>query len=148
MFTRLLSHMSLMSKYGNYSFTTDLTSNERREIGQFCLDYCLKTIGLPKRKHVPKFSIVKGRTSGTYGIYNPENETIYVYYDECKSVGNLINTFIHEFTHHTQNLKNYDSLLQKVGYRNHPLEVEACRNAKEHKQTCLELFRKYKMSYE
>ena len=125
-----------MSKYGNYSFTTDLTSNERREIGQFCLDYCLKTIGLPKRKHVPKFSIVKGRTSGTYGIYNPENETIYV------------NTFIHEFTHHTQNLKNYESLLHKVGYRNHPLEVEACRKAKEHKQTCLELFRKYKMSYE
>jgi hypothetical protein len=135
-----------MSKYGNYSFTTELTSNERREIGQFCLEYCIRNISLPKRKRVPKFSIVKGKESGTYGHYFSDKETICVYYDECKSIGNLISTFIHEYTHHTQNLKNYQSILYKVGYRNHPMEIQANQLAKEHKQKCLELFRKYKMS--
>ena len=143
---RISIHLKLMSKYGNYCYTTDLTNSERREIGEFCLDYCLHNIGLPKRKSIPKFSIVKGKESGTYGHYLSDEETIRVYYDECKSVGNLISTFIHEYTHHIQNLSKYDSILEKVGYRNHPMEIEANENAREHKQTCLELFRKYKMS--
>jgi len=135
-----------MAKYGHYSRVTDLSRSERRDLAQFCLDYCIENIGLPKRKSIPKFTIVKGKSVGTYGQYY--DNKIYVYYNECKTVGSFISTFIHEYTHHTQNLKNYDKVLSRVGYENHPLEIEANEVAKEYKQDCLEQFRKYIMSYE
>lgn len=144
--SRIIDYCNVMSKYGHYSHVTDLSRSERRELAQFCLDYCLENIGLPKRKPIPKFTIVKGKVQDTFGMYH-ENK-IYVYYNECGTVGKFISTFIHEFTHHTQNLKNYDKILSRVGYENHPLEIEANEVAKEYKQDCLEQFRKYIMSNE
>lgn len=135
-----------MAKYGHYSHVTELTRNERADLAQFCLDYCLQNIGLPKRKRVPKFSIVKGKRDNILGMYL--DNKIYVYYDRCGTVGQFISTFIHEYTHHTQNLKSYDKVLSRVGYENHPQEIEANEVAKEYKQDCLERFRKYIMSYD
>lgn len=135
-----------MSKYGSYSYSSDLTRQERREIGEFCLDYCIHNIGLPRHKRIPKFSITKGKGDGTYGLYFSDTKTICVYYTECKSVGDIVDTFIHEYIHHIQNLRSYNTLLREYGYRNHPLEVEAVRIAKEHRRKCLEQFRKFKMS--
>jgi hypothetical protein len=137
----------MMSKYGYYSYSEDLTTAERRELGEFCLQYCINNIGLPKRKGLPKFSMIKGRSPhGYYGMYYSEKKTICVYYNECKSVGNMVDTFIHEYTHHIQNLRDYNKILEMVGYRKHPMEIEANENAKLHRSKCLELFRKYKMS--
>jgi len=144
--SRIIDYCNVMSKYGHYSHVTELTRSERRELAQFCLDYCLENIGLPKRKPIPKFTVVKGKVQGTYGMYL--DNKIYMYYNECGTVGKFISTFIHEFTHHTQNLKNYDKILSRVGYENHPLEIEANEVAKEYKQDCLEQFRKYIMSNE
>ena len=144
--SRIIQYCSVMSKYGHYCHVTELTRSERRDLAKFCLDYCIENIGLPKRKSIPKFTIVKGKSVGTYGQYH-ENK-IYVYYNECGTVGQFISTFIHEYTHHTQNLKNYDKVLSRVGYENHPLEIEANEVAKEYKQDCLEQFRKYIISYE
>ena len=42
----------------------------------------------------------------------------------------LIQTIIHEYTHYTQNLKNYKVLYSMFGYDNHPQEVEARKNEK------------------
>jgi len=144
--SRIIEYCNVMAKYGHYSRVTDLSCSERRDLAQFCLDYCIENIGLPKRKSTPKFSIVKGKLVGTYGQYH--DNKIYVYYNECKTVGYFIFTFIHEYAHHTQNLKNYDKVLSRVGYENHPLEIEANEVAKEYKQDCLEQFRKYIMSYD
>ena len=146
--SRIIDYCNVMSKYGHHSHVTDLSRSERKELAQFCLEYCLVNIGVSKRKGIPTFSIVKGKTVGTFGQYCPVKKKVYVYYDECKTVGKFISTFIHEFTHHTQDLKNYDKILSRVGYENHPLEIEANEVAKEYKQDCLERFRKYIMSYE
>ena len=128
-------------KYNNYASVTELTNKERRGLAQFCLDYCIDVLGQPKKKGIPTFSIVKTNKE-YYGQYASEFEKIYVYYNQCKTVGQFISTFIHEYTHHTQNLNKYEKVLSKVGYSNHPQEIEANDMAKLYKQSCLELFRK------
>jgi hypothetical protein len=128
-------------KYNNYASVIDLTNKERRVLAQFCLDYCIEVLGQPKKKGIPTFSIVKTNKE-YYGQYASEFEKIYVYYNQCKTVGQFISTFIHEYTHHTQNLNKYEKVLSKVGYSNHPQEIEANDMAKLYKQSCLELFRK------
>ena len=141
MFERLISSMENRIKYNNYASVIDLTNKERRDLAQFCLDYCIEVLGQPKKKGIPKFSIVKTNKE-YYGQYASEFEKIYVYYNQCKTVGQFISTFIHEYTHHTQNLNKYEKVLSKVGYSNHPQEIEANDMAKLYKQSCLELFRK------
>jgi hypothetical protein len=38
----------------------------------------------------------------------------------------LIKTFIHEYVHHLQPIKNsYKKLLESHGYKKHPMEIEA-----------------------
>ena len=141
MFERLISSMENRIKYNNYASVTELTNKERRDLAQFCLDYCIEVLGQPKKKGIPTFSIVK-TDKDYYGEYSGELEKIYVYYNQCKTVGQFISTFIHEYTHHTQNLNKYEKVLSKVGYSNHPQEIEANDMAKLYKQSCLELFRK------
>ncbi len=67
--SRIIKRIEVMSKYGHHSLMTDLTRSERRELGQFCLDYCKMNVGYKRHKGLPKFSIVKGRVEGTYGEY-------------------------------------------------------------------------------
>lgn len=141
MFIQLISHIENRIKYNNYSSVINLTNKERRDLAKFCLEYCIEVIGQPKKKGIPKFSIVK-TDKEYYGQYNSEHENIYVYYNQCKTIGQFISTFIHEYTHHTQNLNKYDKVLSKVGYDNHPKEIEANNMAKLYKQPCLEAFRK------
>ena len=133
--------MENRSKYNNYASVIDLTKKERRVLAQFCLDYCIDVLGQPKKKGIPTFSIVK-TDKDYYGQYDGETEKIYVYYNQCKTIGQFISTFIHEYTHHTQNLNKYEKVLSKVGYSNHPQEIEANDMANLYKQSCLELFRK------
>lgn len=142
--SRIIKRIEVMSKYGHHSLMTDLTRSERRELGQFCLDYCKMNVGYKRHKGLPKFSIVKGRVEGTYGEYC--DNYILVYYNECNTVGKFLHTFIHEYTHHLQDLRSYDKLLSKVGYDNHPLEIEANEVADEYKQDCLVQFRKLKIN--
>lgn len=142
--SRIIKRIEVMSKYGHHSLLTDLTNAERRELGQFCLDYCRMNVGYKKHKGLPKFSIVKGRVEGTYGQYFTNK--IFIYYNECGSVGKFVDTFIHEYTHHLQDLRSYQKVLSKVGYNNHPLEIEANETARKYKQDCLEQFRKLKIN--
>ena len=141
MFERLISSMEKRIKYNNYASVMELTNKERRDLAQFCLNYCIKVLGQPKKKGIPTFSIVKTE-SPYYGQYDGTIEKIYVYYNKCGTIGQFISTFIHEYTHHTQNLNKYEKVLSKVGYSNHPQEIEAEYMAKLYKQSCLELFRK------
>lgn len=134
----------IMSKYGHYSDINKLKISERRELGTFCLNYCVDMFGVPKYKGIPKVSIIKGKEKDLWGEY--DNRKIIIYYNECRNIGTFILTFIHEYIHHTQYFNNveYDRLLKKHGYDEHPLEVEADKYADIHKQKCLNEFREYK----
>ena len=136
----IIGNIMTRVKYNSYASVTDLTTKERRDMATFCLQYCIDTFGKP-RKGIPTFSIVN-KKNDCYGEYDATFKKIIIYYVQCKTIGQFINTFIHEYTHHTQNLVSYNRILSKVGYDSHPQEIEANRMGKLHKQSCLESYRK------
>jgi hypothetical protein len=141
MFEKLLNLITGKQKYGAYSSVTDLTNQERRKLAEFCREYCMEVIGVPRKKGIPSFSIVKTNKE-YYGEYCSERERIFVFYNNCGTIQKFVETFIHEYVHHTQNLTKYDKWLSKYGYDDHPLEVEAREVAKKYRGHCLESYRK------
>lgn len=141
MFEGLLRFIGINQKYGAYSSVMDLTNQERRKLAEFCREYCMEYLGVPRKKGIPSFSIVKSNKD-YFGEYCSENERIFVYYNQCGTIQKFVDTFIHEYTHHTQNLNKYDKLLSKFGYDDHPLEVEARETARKYRGHCLESYRK------
>lgn len=141
MFEKLLHFIGINQKYGAYSSVMELNNQERRKLAEFCREYCMEVLGVPRKKGIPSFSIIKTNKE-YYGEYCPEQERIFVYYNNCGTIQKFVDTFIHEYTHHTQNLNKYDRLLSKYGYDEHPLEVEARDTAKRYRQHCLESYRK------
>ena len=65
-------------------------------------------------------------TDGLYGYYCPINNHIHVSVGECKTLGRLTSTFIHEYTHYLQPVRTkYLKSLKEHGYWDCPFEVEA-----------------------
>jgi len=63
---------------------------------------------------------------GFYGFYCPSVNHIRICINECKTVGRLTSTFIHEYTHYLQPVTTkYASANAEFGYWNNPFEVEA-----------------------
>jgi len=55
----IISYMNKMSKYNNYASVTELSRKERRDLAQFCLDYCIKVLGQPKKKGIPRSVLLR-----------------------------------------------------------------------------------------
>lgn len=67
------------------------------------------------------------------GEYDPFEHAIYIYVCNCKTVGELVKTLIHEYTHSTQRvMTEYQKMYKKYGYQNHPLEIAANEAEKRH----------------
>lgn len=141
MFEGLLRFIGINQKYGAYSSVVELSHQERRKLAEFCLEYCMDVLGVPRKKGIPTFSVIKTKKE-YYGEYCPEKEHIFIYYNNCGTIQKFVDTFIHEYTHHTQNLNKYDRLLSKYGYDEHPLEVEAREMGRRYRGHCLESYRK------
>ena len=55
----------------------------------------------------------------------------------------LTSTIIHEWTHSKQNIiGKYNKLLKKFGYKNHPMEIEACETEKKWNRKALNYMKK------
>ena len=81
------------------------------------------------------------------GLYYFYNKTITLYIGEQTTVYDLVNTIIHEYTHHLQMISNkdsveYDTLLKTCGYDNHPMEVEARTIADKYNDACYDFLAK------
>ena len=141
MLERLITRVENYLKYNTYSSVVSLSNKERKKLGKFCLNYCIENVGTHRSKGNPSVIIVNKKKS-YYGEYCNSSQKIYVYYSECETIGKFINTFIHEYTHHTQNLKSYNKILSKLGYNDHPMEIEANGMAQKYTQQLIESFRK------
>ena len=86
--------------------------------------WCVKNLGY-KKGLVIEITKQKFWTKPCFGGYDEINRHLYVYTNRCDDIGDLIKTILHEYTHHLQDLRNYDKLLKKYGYDNHPHELEA-----------------------
>lgn len=109
----------------------DLTVRKLRDITKLILSWCENNIGISKyRPYTPDFSIQKMRSkySPTIGIYDSDQSKIIIYRHQTKTIKDFIKVVIHEYTHHTQDLRNYNKVLKEVGYNDHPNEIEAEKN--------------------
>lgn len=90
---------------------------------------------------------VKRRTSLSVMVYNNINRRVYGQYCErnnwmtiniimCNNVKDIIKTTIHEYTHFSQDLKEYALMNKKVGYDNNPFEIEARFNEDTYYTNC------------
>lgn len=62
--------------------------------------------------------------------------TIIIYPLYHKNIGEIIETVLHEFTHHWQFMSHYKRLEKEHGYDNHPFEIEANLVSAEHRLEC------------
>lgn len=115
-----------MAKIYLNSRTSKIGRNETVRIAEMALRWCRRHLGINKRKqYKPIWSIRKSSewTKHTNGEYDPVDNEILVYWDNCDTIGELIRTCIHEWTHQLQ------PILTRYGkytdYRTNPYEVEA-----------------------
>jgi len=100
---------------------------EAVRIANFVLRWCRRELGVNKRKkYYPLWYIVKGE-EGLCGEYDHDENEVYVYWDQCDDVRELISTCIHEWTHQLQPIRT--KYFKYPGtYSRNPYERAACRN--------------------
>ena len=76
-------------------------------IANMALRWCRRNIGINPRKHwLPAWYVIKSplddNVCGEYDCYDNE---VFIYWDKCDDVRELINTCIHEWTHQMQPIR-------------------------------------------
>lgn len=105
--------------------TSDMTSPQIRGVVGQTISWCEKNLGTkPSRQGSLKFKVISGKIPA-YGAYDYRNNTIFIYRNHTSDVKMVVRTVLHEYTHFLQNLRHYNLVLSRVGYTNHPQEVES-----------------------
>ena len=102
------------------------------------LEFCFTTFGYSL--YQPHYPIIKidynNKLKGMLGEYDGDENTISINLKYHKSVVELCSTVIHEFIHYLQNMDRYNKLYKKVGYNDHPFEIEATELSNHWKKEC------------
>jgi hypothetical protein len=138
---------SLYNMFKLYSPTplSRFTKKELRTIAITCQEYCETNMGINKRHKTPlKIRLVKNPYSDIcHGDYCPHENTVRLFHDEIKNLGEFTSAFIHEYTHSLQPIKTkYTKLMKQYGYHKHPHEIEAYNNETLHNRKALTYIRK------
>lgn len=96
-------------------------------IGKQIEKWCRSNMGINGRKKYDPIityykSLDEDEDMGEYRYWDNE---IIIYYNNCRTVENLIRTIIHEWQHQLQPMGKYERMLDDVGYEEHPFELEA-----------------------
>ena len=106
--------------------TDALTKKQIKKVLSFCSQWCYENMGVNNRKRSDLTYSYGSDTDGFFGYYCPINNHIHVSVGECKTLGRLTSTFIHEYTHYLQPVRTkYLKSLKEHGYWDCPFEVEA-----------------------
>lgn len=102
---------------------------EAVRIANMAVRWCRRHMGINKRKkYSPVWTVCKSYEGDddTHGEYDPEDNEIYIYWNNCNTVSEIIGTAIHEWTHQLQPvLKHYNKYKD---YNSNPYELEARHN--------------------
>lgn len=72
-------------------------------IANMALRWCRREFGINNRKkYEPTWSVWRGIEPDLCGEYDHDENCVYVYWDQCVDVNELIATCIHEWTHQLQ----------------------------------------------
>ena len=124
-----------------------LTDKQLTNLLRISLQYCTYTFGINKRKKTKLQLEVFDRMFGDKkcaGCYDPIKNTITLFLQPIKTVGELLRTFVHEYTHYLQPCRSkYMKLYEIHGYNNHPFEIEAYQMEKTHGIKLLNVVKKH-----
>jgi hypothetical protein len=96
-------------------------------IANMVLRWCRTNMGINKRKKFePIWSVVKGYDTDC-GAYDADDNEVWIYWDQCSDVRELINTCIHEWTHQLQPIRT-KYYKYPGSYSRNPYERQARRN--------------------
>jgi len=96
-------------------------------IANMVLRWCRTNMGINKRKKFdPIWSIVKGYDNDC-GAYDADDNEVWIYWDQCSDVRELINTCVHEWTHQLQPIRT-KYYKYPGSYSRNPYERQARRN--------------------
>jgi len=99
------------------------------------LRWCKRHLGVNKRKKFePIWSVVKGYDTDC-GAYDADDNEIWIYWDQCEDVRELIATCIHEWTHQLQPIRT-KYYKYPGSYSRNPYEREARRNEDKYTKEC------------
>ena len=103
------------------------TRKEVLRIGRQAERWCRDNMGINgRKKYQPVIAYYKSMEGDNdMGEYRYWDNEIIVYYNNCRTVSNLIRTIVHEWQHQLQPMTKYEKIHNEVGYDDHPFEIEA-----------------------
>lgn len=122
-------------KMNLYTRVADLPTDQRRELIQFLKVWCEQAFG--SREQDGKAVSVRcldpwdedDWNNWFYGWYDRTNHRIFINIYRSRHIKQFIKTFLHEYTHSTQQVAAvYDRLNSVFGYEWNPMEIHARAN--------------------
>jgi hypothetical protein len=117
--------------------------NIKRKHIIWMFDWCYNNLGQSKFNH--KFKVVISRKKeDVFGQYVIGKDIIRINIKNHKSLLDICDTVIHEYTHYLQNMEMYTTYVYKYNrnYSNHPYEVSAVKKALKYKKKLRADFKK------
>jgi len=111
-----------------YTLSSELRSRgDVLRIGRQVEKWCRTNMGVNgRKKYQPVIAYYKSMEGDNdMGEYRYWDNEIIVYYNNCRTVSNLIRTIVHEWQHQLQPMTKYEKIHNEVGYDDHPFEIEA-----------------------
>ena len=119
-----IQYLCLMKTYLKTP-TSELTVRQIRSIVCETIKWCETNLGTKSYKVDYSVRTLRDGYTPAYGCYDGSRRTIMVFRNHAPDVKMVVRSVLHEYTHYLQNLRWYDNVLKKVGYDNHPQELEA-----------------------
>ena len=105
--------------------TAELSVYQIRTIVRETIMWCQNNLGTKSYKVDYSVRTLGKNYTPAYGCYDFNSRTIMVFRNYAPTVKMVVRSVLHEYTHYLQNLRWYNNVLAKVGYENHPQELEA-----------------------
>jgi hypothetical protein len=105
--------------------TCELTIHQIREVVFETISWCETNFG--KKSYKVDYSVrtLGDKYSPCCGCYDSSTRTIKIFRNYTPDIKSVVKVVLHEYTHYLQNLRWYNNVLGKVGYDNHPQEIDA-----------------------
>jgi hypothetical protein len=128
----------LFQAYLLFEHFRPLKPYEQEQSALLALDFCEIYLGKTKKK--PKIRWVESKSSN-YAQYFPSTREIVLFRTKNKMRFNLLDSVIHEYSHHMLREScvdwDYDKIAQTYSYENHPWEVQARTLGSAYRADCL-----------
>ena len=129
-----------MKKFNLYTKTKHQRRKRIEMVINESFNWCINKWGVKQHKYdlfldvCYKEHMISGLENRAEYCYKYNEITVYP--SEHNNIRELIDSVIHEFTHQRQDMSKYFETLNKSGYNDHPLEIEANKIAKKYRKEC------------